>query len=236
VSFTVRAGERVAIVGPSGAGKTTFVNLIPRFYEQQQGQILINGLDVRDYTLATLRRNIAMVSQDAFLFNISVRENIAYGQTSISEDDVRAAARAAYANDFIEALPDGYDSVVGERGTKLSGGQKQRLTIARAILKNAPLLILDEATSALDSESERIVQKALENLMAERTSIVIAHRLSTVLSADRILVMDHGRIISQGRHEELLGTCQLYTKLYAMQFNTPESVEPASCPMVEELA
>jgi subfamily B ATP-binding cassette protein MsbA len=236
VSFTVRAGERVAIVGPSGAGKTTFVNLIPRFYEQQQGQILINGLDVRDYTLATLRRNIAMVSQDAFLFNISVRENIAYGQASIAEDDVRAAARAAYANDFIEALPDGYDSVVGERGTKLSGGQKQRLTIARAILKNAPLLILDEATSALDSESERIVQKALENLMAERTSIVIAHRLSTVLSADRILVMDHGRIISQGRHEELLGTCELYTKLYAMQFNTPEPTEPATCPMIEELA
>ncbi|UZP68285.1 ABC transporter ATP-binding protein/permease [Desulfovibrio mangrovi] len=236
VSFTVRAGERVAIVGPSGAGKTTFVNLIPRFYEQQGGQILINGKDVRDYTLATLRRNIAMVSQDAFLFNISVRDNIAYGQAEINDEAVFAAARAAYAHDFIEKLPEGYNAVVGERGTKLSGGQKQRLTIARAILKNAPLLILDEATSALDSESERIVQKALENLMAERTSIVIAHRLSTVLSADRILVMDKGRIASQGRHEDLLGSCPLYTKLYEMQFNTPEPVESATCVMVEETA
>lgn len=233
VSFTVKAGERVAIVGPSGAGKTTFVNLIPRFYEQQEGQILINGVDVRDYTLATLRRNIAMVSQDAFLFNISVRENIAYGQESVDEEAVLAAARAAYAHDFISRLPEGYDSVVGERGTKLSGGQKQRMTIARAILKNAPLLILDEATSALDSEAERIVQKALENLMAERTSIVIAHRLSTVLSADRIIVMDKGRIVSQGNHEALLGTCELYTKLYDMQFNTPVS-ETESCELPAE--
>lgn len=236
VSFTVNAGERVAIVGPSGAGKTTFVNLIPRFYEQQEGQILINGQDVREYTLATLRRNIAMVSQDAFLFNIRVSENIAYGQEAFDENAIQKAAKAAYAHDFILKLPGGYDSIVGERGTKLSGGQKQRLTIARAILKNAPLLILDEATSALDSESERIVQKALENLMAERTSIVIAHRLSTVLSADRIIVMDKGCIVSQGRHDELLGTCPLYSKLYDMQFNTDGATDPESCAMPEEIA
>lgn len=231
VNFSVNAGERVAIVGPSGAGKSTFVNLIPRFYEQQQGQILVNGQDIREYTLATLRRNIAMVSQDAFLFNLSVRDNIAYGQTDVPDEAIYAAARAAFAHDFILTLPEGYDSVVGERGTKLSGGQKQRLTIARAILKNAPLLILDEATSALDSESERIVQQALENLMKQRTSIVIAHRLSTVLSADRILVMDHGSIVSQGRHEQLLGTCPLYSKLYDMQFNTDSmGDEPETCP------
>ncbi len=233
VNFTVKAGERVALVGPSGAGKTTFVNLIPRFYEQQQGEILLNGRDVREYTLKSLRRNIALVSQDTFLFNLSVRDNIAYGQdSSVAIEDVEAAARAAYAHDFILSLSDGYDSMVGERGTKLSGGQKQRLTIARAILKNAPLLILDEATSALDSESERIVQQALENLMAERTSIVIAHRLSTVLSADRILVMDKGRIVSQGTHEELLGVCALYTKLYDMQFSTdPGEQEDAADPI-----
>ncbi|ABB38757.1 lipid A ABC exporter, fused ATPase and inner membrane subunits MsbA [Oleidesulfovibrio alaskensis G20] len=229
INLTVRQGERVAIVGPSGAGKTTFVNLIPRFYEQTEGRILLNGTDIREYTLATLRRNVAMVSQDSFLFNIPVMENIAYGMESTSEEAVYEAARAAYAHDFILQLKDGYQTVIGERGVKLSGGQKQRLTIARAILKDAPLLILDEATSALDSESERIVQKALENLMAHRTSIVIAHRLSTILGADRILVMEKGRIVSQGRHEDLLGSCPLYTRLYNMQFQTEHTTEDNGC-------
>uniref|UniRef100_B8DJK2 ABC transporter related n=1 Tax=Nitratidesulfovibrio vulgaris (strain DSM 19637 / Miyazaki F) TaxID=883 RepID=B8DJK2_NITV9 len=221
VSLTVRAGERVAIVGPSGAGKSTFVNLIPRFYEPQQGAIILNGRPVSDYTLETLRRNVSMVSQDTFLFNLPVRDNITYGLSgAIDEDTVRAAAMSAYADEFIRELPEGYDTLLGERGVKLSGGQKQRLTIARAIMKDAPLLILDEATSALDSEAERIVQKALDNLMENRTSIVIAHRLSTILSADRILVMEQGRIVDAGRHEELLARCPMYARLYAMQFAT----------------
>ncbi|MFV0421571.1 lipid A export permease/ATP-binding protein MsbA [Oleidesulfovibrio sp.] len=228
VDLTVKKGERVAIVGPSGAGKTTFVNLIPRFYEQSQGRILLNGVDIRDYTLASLRRNVAMVSQDSFLFNIPVSQNIAYGMEQTTDEDIHEAARAAYAHDFILQLTNGYDTVIGERGVKLSGGQKQRLTIARAILKNAPLLILDEATSALDSESEQIVQKALENLMAKRTSIVIAHRLSTILGADRILVMEKGKIVSQGSHELLLGQCSLYTRLYNMQFQTEHTTEEGS--------
>ena len=219
VSFSVKAGERLAIVGPSGAGKTTFVNLIPRFYEQQEGRILLNGCDTREYDLASLRRVVSMVSQDSFLFNVSVAENILYGIKSADENDLVAAAKAAYADGFIRDLPDGYDTVVGERGVKLSGGQKQRLTIARALVKDAPLLILDEATSALDSESEREVQQALENLMQNRTSIVIAHRLSTVIGADRILVMHKGTVIAQGAHEELLRSCPLYAKLYNMQFN-----------------
>ena len=219
INLTVKRGERVAIVGPSGGGKTTFVNLIPRFYEPQEGCILLNGRPLGEYTLESLRRAIAMVSQDSFLFNISVRDNILYGQEDAGEEAVIEAAKAAYADDFIRALPNGYDTLVGERGAKLSGGQKQRLTIARAIVKNAPLLILDEATSALDSESEGIVQKALENLMQNRTSIVIAHRLSTVLNADRILVMEGGHIVAQGSHAELLVSSPLYAKLYTMQFS-----------------
>lgn len=219
VSFLVKAGERLAIVGPSGAGKTTFVNLIPRFYEHQEGRILLNGRDTREYDLASLRKVISMVSQESFLFNVSVAENIIYGINGVGEKEMHAAARAAYAHDFILGLPEGYDTVVGERGVKLSGGQKQRLTIARALVKDAPLLILDEATSALDSESEREVQKALDNLMHNRTSIVIAHRLSTIIGADRILVMDKGRVLAQGTHEELLATCPLYAKLYNMQFH-----------------
>ncbi|KAF5036989.1 Lipid A export ATP-binding/permease protein MsbA [anaerobic digester metagenome] len=226
VSLTVRAGERVAIVGPSGAGKSTFVNLIPRFYEPQQGGITLNGRPLSAYTLASLRRNVAMVSQDAFLFNLSVRDNIIYGLTGpVDEASVREAAQSAYADEFITQMPEGYDTVLGERGVKVSGGQKQRLTIARAIMKDAPLLILDEATSALDSEAERIVQKALDNLMENRTSIVIAHRLSTILSADRILVMEQGRIVDAGRHEELLDRCSLYARLYAMQFATDTAAD-----------
>lgn len=218
VSFSVRQGERVAIVGPSGAGKTTLVNLIPRFYDALEGRILLNGHPLADYDLGQLRKTISIVSQDSHLFNISVAENIAYGIDGLGEKEIQAAATAAYAHEFITAMPQGYASVVGERGVKLSGGQKQRLTIARALAKNAPLLILDEATSALDSESERVVQQALENLMQGRTSIVIAHRLSTIIGADRILVMEKGRIAAQGRHGELLEKSPLYARLYEMQF------------------
>ncbi len=219
VSVTIRAGERVAIVGPSGGGKTTFVNMIPRFYDPDSGTIRINGTSLAEYTLDSLRHNISMVSQDSFLFNLSVRDNIAYGMSGVTEDDIVAAAKAAFVHDFVEKMPGGYNTVVGERGVMLSGGQKQRITIARALVKNAPLLILDEATSALDSESERVVQQALENLMVGRTSIVIAHRLSTVLNSDRILVMDKGRLVAAGPHAELLQTSPLYARLYAMQFN-----------------
>lgn len=219
-SFSIKAGERIAIVGPSGAGKTTFVNLIPRFYDPQAGRILLNGLPLEDYTLASLRKAVSLVSQDNFLFNLSVLENINYGITEANESDAQNAARAAFADEFIKTMPEGYETIVGERGVKLSGGQKQRLTIARALVKDAPLLILDEATSALDSQSERIVQQALENLMENRTSIVIAHRLSTVINSDRILVMEKGHIVAQGPHEELLQSSSLYAKLYAMQFNT----------------
>ncbi len=233
ISFTVRAGERVAIVGPSGAGKTTFVNMVPRFYDPEKGRILLNGVPLTEYSLASLRRSISMVSQDSFLFNLPIRQNIAYGLSHVTEEEVINAAKAAFAHDFIMEIPDGYDSVVGERGVKLSGGQKQRLTIARALVKNAPLLILDEATSALDSEAERIVQKALENLMANRTSIVIAHRLSTIIGADRILVMQNGRIEAEGRHEELLQTSELYARLYDMQFNTRQEEGDGSAPEQE---
>ncbi|MDR1685882.1 MAG: ABC transporter ATP-binding protein/permease [Desulfovibrio sp.] len=220
ITFTLRAGERLALVGPSGAGKSTLVALVPRFYAPQAGRILFNGRLLEDYYTPSLRSRIAVVSQDAFLFNMSIRENILYSLPDADEETCRSAAEAAYADEFIENLPQGYGTVTGERGVKLSGGQKQRLTIARAIAKNAPLLILDEATSALDSRSERVVQKALDNLMRGRTSIVIAHRLSTILSADRILVLDGGRITGQGSHAELLLSCTLYAKLYEMQFNS----------------
>lgn len=218
ISLDVRAGERVAIVGPSGSGKTTLVHLIPRFYDVDSGAVLLNGKPLDDYTLRSLRLTQGIVSQDAFLFNASVRDNIAYGQAGYSQEQIEAAAKAAYAHDFIMELPEGYDTIIGERGARLSGGQKQRLTIARALLKNPPLLILDEATSALDTESERIVQLALENLMRDRTSIVIAHRLSTILSAHLIVVMEDGKIVAQGKHHKLLETCPLYAKLYQMQF------------------
>lgn len=217
-SLSVRKGERIALVGPSGAGKTTFVNLIPRFYEAQEGEIRINGRPLAAYDLASLRRNIALVSQDAFLFNITVRDNIMYGHPEASEETMLMAAKAAFVDQFVADLPQGFDTFLGERGTRLSGGQKQRVTIARALVKNAPLLILDEATSALDSESESVVQKALDNLMIGRTSIVIAHRLSTVLNSDRILVLDKGRIVDSGSHAELLERCELYQRLCELQF------------------
>ncbi len=218
VSFHLKVGERIAIVGPSGAGKSTFVNLIPRFYEPQIGTITINGHSLTHYTLSSLRNFVSLVSQDTFLFNTSILENVAYNTGELDENRAINAAKQAYAHDFINEMPEAYETFIGERGVKLSGGQKQRLTIARAIYKNSPLLILDEATSALDSESERIVQKALENLMKDRTSIVIAHRLSTILSSDRILVMDQGRIVAEGTHQELLQISPLYKKLCELQF------------------
>jgi ATP-binding cassette, subfamily B, bacterial MsbA len=219
VSLEVGQGEKIALVGPSGSGKTTLVNLLPRFYIAQTGRILLNSRPIEEYSLQSLRRSIGIVSQDPFLFNTTVRENIAYGQEEVDQQRLEQAARAAYAHEFIMELPQGYETVIGERGVKLSGGQKQRLTIARALLKNPPLLILDEATSALDTESERIVQHALENLMQNRTSIIIAHRLSTILSVDRIIVMTRGKIISSGTHESLLEQCNLYARLYQMQFS-----------------
>ena len=219
VSLIVRVGERVALVGPSGGGKTTLANLLPRFYDPQEGEIRLNGRPLAEYTLESLRLSMGVVSQDTFLFNMTIAENIGYVEGEHSQEAIEGAARAAYAHDFIEGLADGYATVVGERGVKLSGGQKQRITIARAILKNPPLMILDEATSALDTESERIVQKALDNLMANRTSIVIAHRLSTVLGADRIVVIDQGRVVAEGRHDQLLESSPLYKRLYEMQFD-----------------
>jgi subfamily B ATP-binding cassette protein MsbA len=225
VDLSIKAGQRVAIVGPSGSGKTTLINLIPLFYRPRQGAIYLNGQRLDEYSLASLRMNIGMVSQDAFLFNLSIRDNIAYGMAGYEEEDVVRVAKAAYAHDFISELPEGYDTVVGERGVKLSGGQKQRLTIARALLKNPPLLILDEATSALDTESERIVQLALENLMKGRTSIVIAHRLSTIMTADKIVVMQKGRVVAEGPHAKLLETCPLYAKLNRMQFGNEAMIE-----------
>ncbi|OIQ51829.1 Lipid A export ATP-binding/permease protein MsbA [Pseudodesulfovibrio hydrargyri] len=231
VDLTIEAGQRVAIVGPSGSGKTTLVNLIPRFYLAQEGVVELNGVPLEDYTLESLRTHLGLVSQDTFLFNVSIADNIAYAHDGYEMSDVRRAADAAFAHEFITVMPEGYDTVVGEGGVKISGGQKQRLTIARAIMKNPSLLILDEATSALDTESERVVQKALDNLMQGRTSIVIAHRLSTILTADVIVVMKDGRIVARGKHDELLATCPLYDRLYQMQFEdtTETSRADAAC-------
>ncbi len=219
ITLDIRAGERVALVGQSGSGKTTLGHLIPRFHDCTQGQILLNGRPLTDYSLPSLRANIGIVSQEPFLFNLSVRDNIAYGQPAIEPAKIEGAAKAAYAHDFIMELPQGYETIVGEKGVKLSGGQKQRLTIARAIIKNPSLLILDEATSALDTQSERIVQQALENLMRNRTSIIIAHRLSTILDADRIVVMNKGEILAIGDHARLMQSCPTYQNLYHLQFS-----------------
>ncbi|WIM05068.1 MAG: lipid A export permease/ATP-binding protein MsbA [Candidatus Nitricoxidivorans perseverans] len=219
INLVVEPGQTVALVGASGGGKTTLANLLPRFHRPTEGGILIDGTDIGTATLASLRANIALVSQDVVLFDDTVAANIAYGQTgNVSRAAVEAAARAAHAHDFIAALPQGYDTLIGENGTRLSGGQRQRLAIARALLKNAPILILDEATSALDTESERHVQAALEALMQGRTTLVIAHRLSTIEHADRIVVLDRGRIVESGRHAELLAKNGAYAHLYRLQF------------------
>jgi subfamily B ATP-binding cassette protein MsbA len=218
INLEVRRGEVLAIVGSSGAGKSTLVHLIPRFFDVTGGRLLIDGIDVRDVTLASLREQVGIVTQETVLFNDSMRNNIAYGQPNVPLKDVEAAARAALAHDFIHALPSGYDTVIGERGVRLSGGERQRLAIARALLKNAPILILDEATSALDSESEALVQTALHNLMTGRTVFVIAHRLSTVRRADRIVVVENGAIADIGTHEELMTRLGTYRRLYELQF------------------
>ncbi len=217
INLEVKSGEVVALVGMSGGGKTTLVNLIPRFYDVSEGAILIDGHDIRDVTIASLRRQIGIVTQEPILFDDTIRNNIAYGNRQASDGDIIQAAKSAYAHDFIQALPNKFDTGVGELGARLSGGEKQRICIARALLKNAPILILDEATSSLDTESERAVQKALENLMRGRATLVIAHRLSTVRSADRIIVIVNGQVVEEGKHDTLLAAGGEYHKLYEMQ-------------------
>jgi subfamily B ATP-binding cassette protein MsbA len=233
LDLAIARGETVALVGPSGAGKTTLVNLLPRLYDPLEGRVTFDGVDLRDATLKSLRRQVGLVTQETVLFDTSVRENIAYGERSPSEARVRAAARAACADEFIDRLPQGYDSPVGEGGARLSGGQRQRLAIARAIYKDAPILILDEATSQLDAESEALVARALGNLMRGRTTLVIAHRLSTVRRADRIVVLDEGRIAEEGSHAALLTRRGLYRRLHDMQYfaeNAPAPAAPMGAP------
>ncbi|APG26629.1 ABC transporter permease [Syntrophotalea acetylenivorans] len=217
-SLKIAPGEVVALVGPSGGGKSTLVGMLSRFYDPQQGTIYIDGLDIRQVSLASLKHNIALVDQETFLFNDSIRNNIRYGRPEATDAEVKEAARQAYADDFIRELPGDYENTIGDRGARLSGGQRQRICIARAILRDAPILLLDEATSALDTESEAMVQKALGNLMKNRTTIVVAHRLSTIMHADKIVVLENGKIQEIGRHTDLLKGEGLYRKLYEMQF------------------
>lgn len=218
INLQIPAGKTVALVGSSGSGKTTLANLVPRFYLPDSGEITLDGVDLNALPLAHLREQLALVSQDVVLFNDSVAANIAYGRQDVDRERIIDAARAANALEFIEAMPNGFDTLIGENGTRLSGGQRQRLAIARAILKNAPILILDEATSALDTQSERLVQTALDNLMKSRTTLVIAHRLSTIENADSIVVMQHGRIVEQGTHQQLLAAAGAYAQLHRLQF------------------
>jgi subfamily B ATP-binding cassette protein MsbA len=219
INLTVNKSEVIAIVGMSGAGKTTLVDLLFRFYEVTSGQILIDGEDIKSFKLSSLRSHLALVTQETFLFNDTIWNNIAFGnEGEATREEIMEAAKAAHVDSFVENIDEGYETLIGERGVKLSGGQKQRIAIARAILRNAPILILDEATSALDSESEKLVQDALHNLMEHRTSFVIAHRLSTIKHANRILVMDDGKIVESGTHQSLLASSGLYQKYYNMQF------------------
>jgi subfamily B ATP-binding cassette protein MsbA len=220
ISFNIDKGEIIALVGPSGAGKSTLVDLIPRFYDALGGSITIDGTDIREIQIGSLRSMMGIVTQETFLFDDSIKANIAYGVNNLSDKEIEEAAKAANAHDFIVKLADGYDTIIGERGVSLSGGQKQRIAIARAIVKNPPILILDEATSSLDSESEKHVQSAIENLMNHRTVFVIAHRLSTVHNASKILVLDKGKVVQEGKHEELVNTDGLYKQLHKMQFQT----------------
>ncbi|MEJ2198619.1 MAG: ATP-binding cassette domain-containing protein, partial [Desulfuromonadales bacterium] len=217
-SLHANPGEVIALVGPSGAGKSTAAGLMARFYDPQQGSITIDGYNLCDVSLDSLKKNLAFVDQETFLFSGSIRDNIRYGMLDADDQAVAEAARQAYADEFINKLPGGYDTTIGDRGIRLSGGQRQRLCVARALLKDAPILILDEATSALDTESEAMVQKALVNLMKNRTTLVIAHRLSTIMHADRIIVLDQGRVVETGTHQELLAQNGFYRNLYDMQF------------------
>ena len=225
-SLKVAPGERIALVGPSGAGKTTVFQLLLRFYDPQTGSIRLDGVDLRDVDPAALRARIGLVAQDPVIFSGDAWENIGYGRPGASQEEIRAAADAAAATEFIDPLPDGFDTFLGEKGVRLSGGQRQRIAIARAILRNPPVLLLDEATSALDSESERAVQTALETLMAGRTTLIIAHRLATVTKADRIVVIDDGAIVATGTHEQLIREEGLYARLAALQFDTEEPERP----------
>jgi len=218
INLQIQKNQKVAFVGSSGAGKTTLVNLLPRFYDVQQGAIKIDGIDIRDIGLASLRKLMGIVTQDVILFNDTVANNIAYGMSNYSPEEIKKAAALANADEFIKDLPEGYETLIGERGMRLSGGQRQRISIARAILKNPPILIFDEATSSLDSESERLIQEAIDNLMHERTVFLIAHRLSTIIKSDQIIVLENGRITDQGTHQELLQRSERYKHLYELQF------------------
>jgi subfamily B ATP-binding cassette protein MsbA len=237
INMQVEKGDVLALVGMSGGGKTTLVNLIPRFFDVTQGKICIDGIDIRQIRVSNLRRQIAVVTQEPILFNETVRDNIAYGNPNAPEDAIIQAARAAYAHDFIMGFPNGYDTIIGELGGRLSGGEKQRLCIARALLKDAPILILDEATSSLDTEAEALVQKALENLMQGRTTFVIAHRLSTIAKADHIVVVVNGQIAEQGSHDVLLSQKGAYAKLHQMQFGAvpPLPQEIAGLPTKDDM-
>ncbi|HCE66805.1 MAG TPA: ABC transporter permease, partial [Geobacter sp.] len=230
ISLKAETNKMIALVGPSGGGKSTLVSLLPRFYDVTEGAILIDGHDVRDITIESLVSQIALVDQETTLFHETIANNIRYGKPDATMDEIISAATAAFAHDFIMQLPNGYDTSIGDRGIRLSGGQRQRICIARALLKNAPILILDEATSALDTESEQMVQKALDNLMANRTTFVIAHRLSTVLHADQIIVLEDGRIVERGSHDDLLSNGGLYSRLHALQFIDRDPAGSSSTP------